>query len=152
MGTWVNRNDYQQSGLLGVDARRPRTYTIVFDGGSLGNPGKGYGSYEIMSEGEQVRLKREDYQGSLTNNQAEYMTLIEALKWLAAELGDQRKTASIEILGDSQLVINQINGTWKVKNARMIPLVQEAKKLLRQFGRTKISWHPRAESVKRLGH
>ncbi|HVL25218.1 MAG TPA: ribonuclease HI family protein [Thermomicrobiales bacterium] len=135
-----------------TDAPRSLRYTIVFDGGSLGNPGKGYGSYEIMSEGEPVRLSREEFGGRITNNQAEYMTLIEALKWLAADLGDSRSKATIEINGDSKLVINQINGVWKVKNERMIPLVEQAKQLLRQFGKTKIAWHPRAESVKRLGH
>jgi probable phosphoglycerate mutase len=80
------------------------------------------------------------------------MTLIEALKWLAAELGDDASRATVDIRGDSQLVIYQLTGKWKVKNARMIPLVEEAKQLLRRFGTTKIAWHPRAESVKKLGH
>jgi ribonuclease HI len=147
----TSRND-EQANLMRTDAPRSLRYTIVFDGGSLGNPGKGYGSYEIMSEGEPVRLSREEFGGRITNNQAEYMTLIEALKWLAADLDDTRSKATVEINGDSQLVINQINGTWKVKNERMAPLVAQARELLRQFGKAKISWHPRAESVKRLGH
>jgi ribonuclease HI len=148
----VTDHDYQQPALLKTQAPRTRSFQIVFDGGSLGNPGKGYGSYEIMSGGEVIRLGREQYQGSLTNNQAEYMTLIEALKWLAAELGDDASRATVDIRGDSQLVIYQLTGKWKVKNARMIPLVEEAKQLLRRFGTTKIAWHPRAESVKKLGH
>jgi ribonuclease HI len=148
----VTDSDFRQRTLLATEAPRSLTFTIVFDGGSLGNPGKGYGSYEIMSQGEPVQLQREEFGGSITNNQAEYMTLIEALKWLASELGDDSSRATVEIHGDSKLVINQINGTWKVRNARMIPLVEEATKLLMRFGKTKVSWHPRAESVKRLGH
>jgi len=148
----VTVHDYQQPTLLGTEAPRTRSFQIVFDGGSLGNPGKGYGSYEIMSGGEVVRLGREEYPGKLTNNQAEYMTLIEALKWLSGALGDDARTARVDIRGDSQLVIYQLTGKWKVKNARMVPLVEEARQLLRRFGITNIGWHPRAESVKKLGH
>mgnify|MGYP001369123830 CR=1 FL=1 len=143
---------FRQTPLPAGEPRRARHYTIVFDGGSLGNPGRGYGSYEIMADGELVRLGREEFEGSLTNNQAEYMTLIEALRWLAEALGDDRRHATVEIRGDSQLVINQLNGRWKVRNARMLPLVDEANALLRQFGSSRITWHPRAESVRRLGH
>lgn len=145
-------NNYQQETLLRTTPPKSLTFEIVFDGGSLGNPGKGYGSYEIMSEGEVYRLSREEFQGTLTNNQAEYMTLIEALKWLLAHLGDDRGKATVTIHGDSKLVVNQINGTWKVKNVRMIPLVDEAKKLFKQFGKCTIAWHPRAKSVAKLGH
>jgi ribonuclease HI len=148
----VTESDFQQQHLLATRAPRSLDFSIVFDGGSLGNPGKGYGSYEIMSKGEPVRLQREEFGGSITNNQAEYMTLIEALKWLSSELGDDASKATVVIHGDSKLVINQINGTWKVKNIRMIPLVEQANQLLKRFGNVKISWHPRAESVKRLGH
>lgn len=143
---------YQQEALLKTSPPRSLTFEIVFDGGSLGNPGKGYGSYEIMSEGEVYRLSREEFQGTLTNNQAEYMTLLEALKWLGQHLGDESSKSTVVIHGDSKLVVNQINGTWKVKNARMVPLVQEAKELFRQFGKCTIAWHPRAKSVEKLGH
>ena len=148
----MSDNTYQQEALLNTNQPKPLVFEIVFDGGSLGNPGKGYGSYEIMSQGEVYRLSREDFQGTLTNNQAEYMTLIEALKWLSHHLGDDSQKATVTIHGDSKLVVNQINGTWKVKNIRMIPLVDEAKKLFKLFGRCVIAWHPRAKSVERLGH
>ncbi len=142
-----------QGALPGFDASRPRDFRIVFDGGSLGNPGKGYGSYEIMSNGEPYHfVDRMEHGDRLTNNQAEYMTLIEALKWLAHDLGDAREDAKVAIFGDSKLVVSQVNGVWKVKNQNMIPLVREAKELFRQFGRCTIEWHPRAKSVERLGH
>ena len=143
---------YEQESLISTSPPDSLNFEIVFDGGSLGNPGKGYGSYEIMAEGEVYRLSREEFTGTITNNQAEYMTLIEALKWLAGHLGEDRKKAKIMIHGDSKLVVNQINGTWKVKNVRMIPLVDEAKKLFAQFGSCRIAWHPRAKSVEKLGH
>ena len=145
-------DSYEQGALLRTTPPASLDFEIVFDGGSLGNPGKGYGSYEIMSRGEVYRLSREEFQGTLTNNQAEYMTLIEALAWLSDHLGEDRTKATVTIHGDSKLVVNQINGTWKVKNVRMIPLVEQARKLVKQFGRCTIAWHPRAKSVKRLGH
>jgi ribonuclease HI len=128
------------------------TYEIVFDGGSLGNPGKGYGSYEITSQGEVVRHIRHDYGDNITNNQAEYQTLIEALKWLAGELGTDARQASVVVNGDSLLVINQLTGKWKVKHQGLRPLVQTALDLMRSFGNVSLTWHARSNSVKRLGH
>jgi len=146
-------NRYSQEALLKTTPPASREFDIVFDGGSLGNPGKGYGSFEIMSAGEVYHgPQRHEYGDRITNNQAEYMTLIEALKWLANDLGDQRKQASVRIHGDSRLVVNQVNGTWKVKHANMIPLVDQARRLFKEFGRCTIEWHPRAKSVERLGH
>jgi ribonuclease HI len=128
-------------------------YRIVFDGGSLGNPGKGYGSFEI-AQGDVVvqAVDRMEHGNYLTNNQAEYMTLIAALKSLANDLGDKSQDAAVETFGDSQLVVKQINGEWKVKHANMAPLVKEARELFKAFRSCKISWHPRAKSVERLGH
>lgn len=144
--------NYEQETLLETSPPSSLNFEIVFDGGSLGNPGKGYGSYEIMSEGEVYRLSREDFPGTITNNQAEYMALIEALKWLTKHLGDSRNQAIVTVYGDSKLVINQINGAWKVKHANMIPLVDEARKLFKAFKRCTVQWHPREKSVERLGH
>ena len=142
-----------QGALPGFDAPKPHKFNIVFDGGSLGNPGLGYGSYEITRDGELYHfVDRMEHGNDLTNNQAEYMTLIAALRWLAKDLGESRKQASVTIWGDSKLVVSQVNGVWKVKNANMVPLVKEAKELFRQFGSCTIEWHPRAKSVERLGH
>ena len=127
-------------------------YKIVFDGGAIGNPGRGYGSYEITVGDTVVRHHREDYRGRITNNQAEYMTLIRALHWLADQLDDDAAEVSVAVWGDSQLVINQLQGMWKVRNEGLKPLVREAQEQLSRFGRTRLTWHPRAFSVARLGH
>ena len=128
------------------------TFEIVFDGGSLGNPGKGYGSYEITHRGEVLRRFRHDYGDNVTNNQAEYQTLIEALKWLAEDLGANSKLAQVQVNGDSLLVINQLTGKWKVKHEGIRPLVQNALAEIKKFGNVKLTWHDRSNSVKRLGH
>ena len=128
------------------------TYEIVFDGGALGNPGKGYGSYEITSDGDVTRRQRHDYGDNVTNNQAEYQTLIEALRWLTTALGDAAVATSVTVNGDSQLVLNQLLGKWKVKNEGLRPLHREASDLIRRFQQVSLVWHERSMSVKRLGH
>jgi ribonuclease HI len=130
----------------------PRQFEIVFDGGSLGNPGKGYGSYEITAGGEVVNRARHDYGDNVTNNQAEYRTLIEALSWLANRLGPAARSSSVLVNGDSQLVLNQLLGRWKVKNEGLRPFHQQASSLIGKFGSVDLVWHARANSVKRLGH
>ncbi len=129
-----------------------QTFEIVFDGGALGNPEKGYGSYEITSRGQVVRHQREEYGDNVTNNQAEYQTLIEALKWLAQDLGASAASAKVIVNGDSLLVLNQLLGKWKVKNEGLRPLHREAADLIRRFADVTLTWHARSNSVKRLGH
>ena len=127
-------------------------YEIVFDGGALGNPGKGYGSYVISHNGTDIRQRRHDYGDNVTNNQAEYQTLIEALSWLASELGATASEASVHVNGDSLLVLNQLMGKWKVKNEGLRPLHREASEYIRRFQNVSLVWHARSNSVKRLGH
>ena len=130
----------------------PATYEIVFDGGALGNPGKGYGSFLIRFGDVEIARERLDYPGRVTNNQAEYRTLIAALERLGRDLGEAASAATVVIGGDSQLVINQVNGSWKVKNAELQPLRQQVIERLKPFGRTTLTWHRRDRSVRELGH
>jgi ribonuclease HI len=88
----------------------------------------------------------------VTSNQAEYLTLIRALERLRKLLDDRAKSVSVLIRGDSQLVINQVTGSWKVKNAALRPLYLRATALLTEFGTVEFAWHPRANSVAVLGH
>ncbi len=128
-------------------------YEIVFDGGSKGNPGPGYGSFEIHRNGELFAREIEiPFGDRLTNNQAEYMSLIRALKAIIDHPEVDPLRAEIVIKGDSQLVIKQLNGEWKVKNANMQPLWAEARGILTEVGNWQAVWHDRANSVKILGH
>lgn len=127
-------------------------FTIVFDGGALGNPGQGYGSYQIVGPGGVVAERSLQYGDHVTNNQAEFRTFIHALEDLQARQGNQARQTRVAIRGDSQLVINTIAGTWQARHPGLIPLHQQAVALLREFGRTDIKWQPRSESVAILGH
>jgi ribonuclease HI len=126
-------------------------YTIVFDGGSLGNPGQGYGSFQIVDRSGVVAAERLDFGDGVTNNQAEFRTLIRALETLRERLG-AAGPASVAVRGDSQLVINTVNGSWKARHPDLIPLRDRAVALLREFSRTDIAWQRRSASVRVLGH
>ncbi|HEU0115412.1 MAG TPA: ribonuclease HI family protein [Thermomicrobiales bacterium] len=127
-------------------------FTIVFDGGALGNPGKGYGSFQIVSGEGVVAAGRLDFGDGVTNNQAEFRTLIRALEALAERQGDRAAQTSVAVRGDSQLVINTVNGSWKARHPELIPLRDRAKSLLGRFGKSDVAWHRRGASVRVLGH
>ena len=138
---------------LPLDNAASLSFEIVFDGGSLGNPGKGYGSYDITSNGNPYQKTLEiQYGDNITNNQAEYQTLIEALSWLKQDLGDRARQATVSVHGDSKLVIMQSLGKWKVNHQGLRPLNQQVKDLMTAFGSVSLQWHARAKSVARLGH
>jgi ribonuclease HI len=129
--------------------------SIVFDGGSRGNPGEGYGSYAFILPGEPPIVKRVEFDGVLTNNEAEYRTLIEALKEAESFLkqrGENPRLWTLDIRGDSRLVINQVCGAWAARKRRLAELRDEVRHLMKRFGSVRLSHHPRAESVKVLGH
>lgn len=128
---------------------------IIFDGGSRGNPGMGYGSYQLRWPGAQDQTVRLRFGDKVTNNEAEYDTLIAALEAVLKRLGDTHadaKTATVDVRGDSLLVINQVLGKWEVKEDRMRVRRDEVRKLLGRFRNAKLTHHDRENSVKALGH
>jgi len=131
-------------------------YILVFDGGSRGNPGWGYGSYAItrVLDGAQ-RLERLQLGDGYTSNEAEYDTLIAALHDLLQRIeqaGRQPQEFSLEVRGDSALVINQVLGTWKAQEPRMKERRDRCRRLLTRFGAVQLKAQPREESVRLLGH
>jgi ribonuclease HI len=130
-------------------------YVLVFDGGSQGNPGPSYGSFRFGRKGGHLGNPRRLSFGTGTNNEAEYATLIEGVKGVLDELKANKTKPSnvrLEIRGDSQLVIHQLDGSWKAKDARMRRFRDEARSLLDAFGDVHFSYQPRSRSVRLLGH
>jgi ribonuclease HI len=128
---------------------------VVFDGGSRGNPGQGYGSYLVQSPGRKPVIKRVEFGDNYTNNQAEYDTLIAALQYIIERLTATGRTphqVALDIKTDSDLVVNQLQGSYKVKDAGLKHRYAQTNELLEQFGAWLITWHPRDESVRLLGH
>ncbi len=127
-------------------------YTIVFDGGSLGNPGKGYGSYEIAGQEGSVTARKVQFGNDMTNNQAEFRAVIAGLEDLLERVGPRAGSLSVAVRGDSQLVIRGLTGEWRVKHPGLQPLHRRAADLLSRFKRVDVAWHPRRESVRTFGH
>jgi ribonuclease HI len=99
------------------------------DGGARGNPGPA--ALGVVIEDEQgMRLRTfHRYLGVATNNQAEYQALIDGLKAIA-----EWKPDRLEVYLDSKLVVEQVNGKWKVKEPELKELHRQATELLQQFG------------------
>jgi len=131
-------------------------YTIVFDGGSRGNPGQGYGSYALRrNEDGRLRKRRLRLGDQVTSNQAEYQTLIAALEDLIDTIqkaGRSPRDFSVEIRGDSRLVMHQLDGSWKTKSLNLMELRDRVEDLMTQMGSVELVWQPRNESVRILGH
>ena len=116
--------------------------TVNVDGGSRGNPGPaGIGIVVRDGSGEVVAEAGETI-GVATNNVAEYRALLRGIE-LAAEHG----ATELELVGDSQLVVQQVAGGYKVKHAGLKPLHEEAKRALREFDSWSIRHVPRAENA-----
>jgi ribonuclease HI len=149
------------SSQLGFELAAPQPvsvpdYVLLFDGGSRGNPGWGYGSYAIRRvQDDAQRLERLDLGDGYTSNEAEYDTLIAALQDLLSrieEAGRQPQEFALEVRGDSALVLNQLQGRWKAKDPRMRDRRDRGLRLLRRFGTVVFKLQPREESVRILGH
>jgi ribonuclease HI len=113
---------------------------LYFDGGSRGNPGIAAGAAVIiLAEGKSLTMAR--YMERATNNEAEYTGLVIGLE-KAQELG----LKSLEIRGDSQLVINQVKGDWKVKSESLRPFYQRACQLVAGFDQVSWRWIERAKN------
>lgn len=137
-----------------MSPERP-TIQILFDGGSLGNPGPGYGSYTYQLPDGTLGLIDVDFQRRMTGNEAEYQTLIEALEFVLEILrrrGDDPARYTVEIRGDSDLVLSQVSGAWKARNPRMRRLRNRVRELLGRFGYYRLIHVPRAVVLHSLGH
>lgn len=127
------------------------THLLQFDGASEPNPGPSGSAYVIFSpiepdeHGDQVRQVVKEgflYIPYATNNEAEYNALILGLT-KALELG----ITEIEVEGDSNLVVNQVQGLWKVKVPKLVPLQSKANKLLWKFKKWSVKHIPREENT-----
>lgn len=107
-----------------------REVTIYTDGASRGNPGyAGIGAVILGADGSCV-MELSQWIGIATNNEAEYIALIEALK-AAKELGARE----VSVYADSELVVRQLNGEYAVKSPRLRPLFIKTQRLKGEFDR-----------------
>ncbi len=114
-------------------------FRAYIDGAARGNPGPAGAGVWIEPRGEEGAEEHFEALGRTTNNVAEYRALLMALA-RAAELGAE----DVEILSDSELLVRQINGHYRVKADHLKPLVSEAVRRAKGFRRFSIA-HVRRE-------
>lgn len=120
-----------------------RRLVVEADGGSRGNPGPaGYGALVRDAVTGRVLAERADYLGIASNNVAEYSGLVAGLR--AARSIDPE--AAIEVRMDSQLVIRQMSGEWRIKHDDMRRLADEARALV-DPATVRWTWVPRADNA-----
>ena len=108
--------------------------TIHTDGGSRGNPGPAASAFVVEKDGKPFH-RASTFLGNTTNNTAEYRGVITSLNWLSEnnivkKLGVDQLTFFL----DSELVVKQINGLYKVKDENLRNLFYEVNKLLKSAG------------------
>lgn len=123
---------------------------VFTDGGARGNPGiAGYGVY-IEDENKKTLFEEGKFLGIKTNNEAEYMGLIGALSWIENNCPE----AEIEINSDSQLLVRQMKGVYKVKAEHLKKLWMTAQDLVKgkqiQFQEIRREYNKKADALANL--
>jgi ribonuclease HI len=114
--------------------------TVNVDGGARGNPGPAAIGVVVRDGDGQVLEEVGEKIGAATNNVAEYKALLRGI-----ELASLQGATEVELIGDSELVVRQVEGKYKVKNAGIKPLHAEVKRALGNFGSWSIR-HVRREN------
>ncbi|HEV7526978.1 MAG TPA: ribonuclease HI family protein [Acidimicrobiia bacterium] len=137
-----------QPSLFAEPSRTPAVHVdeiVIFcDGGSRGNPGpSAIGAVVLDPSVDPPRRLAEVSEciGVTTNNVAEYRALIAGLE-VAAPFG----ASTVRVRADSKLVIEQVKGTWKVKQPHLRPLRDQARALLASYAEVDLRHVPRAEN------
>lgn len=116
-----------------IRSNKNRLY-VFCDGGARGNPGPAAIGFLVKDTKRKTLIKKSKYIGKATNNVAEYKAVIEALKWIASHQSNfSFSISSWQFFLDSQLVVNQLNGRFKIKNSNLQYLVIEIKGLEAQI-------------------
>jgi probable phosphoglycerate mutase len=123
-------------------AQAPDHLIAHVDGGARGNPGPaGYGVVVEDGHGKPV-ARLSHYLGNRTNNFAEYSGLLAALNYVL-----EHRHSALRVLSDSELMVRQMNGVYKVRSPDLRPLYEEAKRLSRQLKWFRIEHVRREQNV-----
>lgn len=117
----------------------PETLHIHIDGASRGNPGEAAFGVHVRDAGGSERATLYGYLGRASNNVAEYQALLHALRWALGQHAER-----VRIFSDSELVVKQMDGRYRVKHPDMLPLHREAKSLMARLKDARLT-HVRRE-------
>jgi ribonuclease HI len=113
-------------------------WSLYSDGASRGNPGQAGAGVLLKDAAGDIRLQASKYLGQATNNVAEYQALLFGLQ-KARELG----VKNIQVFADSELLVRQLKGQYRVKAPHLLPLYEAAQRALKAFETFAISHVPR---------
>jgi ribonuclease HI len=107
---------------------------VYSDGGSRGNPGPAACAFVVSSSASpDYRFQEGEYLGISTNNKAEYQGIINALNWLLSNITDNLNGNKISFFLDSELVVKQLNGAYRVKDPSMQHLYFQVQKKINEL-------------------
>jgi ribonuclease HI len=117
-------------------------YSVFCDGGARGNPGPAGTGFVVYGPDKKVLIRAGKFIGNTTNNVAEYTAVIEALSWFKKEkdTGAMTGTLRIRFFLDSMLVVNQLNGLFKIKKGSLRGLAIKVREL-ENLVNAKVSYH-----------
>jgi len=115
-------------------------YSLFTDGGARGNPGPGAIGV-VLKKGAEIIFAQGRCMGEITNNQGEYSAIIGGL-----EVAKKMKISNLECFLDSELVVKQLNGEYKVKDEKLKILFQRVKKLEEDFDSISFNHVPREKN------
>jgi ribonuclease HI len=119
----------------------PGALRLHVDGASRGNPGDaGFGVHVTTPDGREV-ASLFGYIGKATNNVAEYQALLHGLRFAL-----ERGASAVEVFSDSELLVRQLEGRYRVKSPGLAPLHREAQSLLARFARSRVGHVPREKN------
>src|SRR6202165_5566794 len=121
------------SNLFSAPKSAPAAHTAHVDGGARGNPGPaGYGVAINDASGHPV-AELSEYLGHRTNNYAEYQGLLAALRYAA-----ENQIKALNVISDSELMVRQMKGVYKVRHPDLRKLYEQAQQLVRRLGHFEI--------------
>ncbi|MFA6602653.1 MAG: ribonuclease HI family protein [Candidatus Shapirobacteria bacterium] len=103
---------------------------VYTDGGARGNPGPAGFGVVVKDESEKVIYAHPKFLGITTNNQAEYEGLLHALSWVKSHLPPP---SAVHFFSDSELMVRQLTGLYKVKSPLLLPLYTQARTIINDF-------------------
>ena len=121
----------------------PRTWTLRCDGGARGNPGPAAIGYLLTSPGGELVESRADYLGPATNNVAEYRALIAGL-----EAAARHGATPLRVCMDSELVVRQMTGEYRVKHEGLKPLHAAAREAAARIATLTFCSVPREDNAR----
>lgn len=109
----------------------PTNYLTVYcDGGSRGNPGPAASAFVVYDTNNEIIFQQGFFLGTATNNQAEYQAVVEALKWFSTMNYQLTNQLTLNFYLDSELVVRQITGVYKIKDLNLQKLNSEIQKII----------------------